>query len=342
LVERAPDPPVPAPRAWTLSFLFLDSPDLRLARDTALAELSRGVDAGTGVSVALLGSEGMQLLELSAGRFAVVAELPATDAAGALAAHGAWVARQQPASHHALIVSGHGRGHEGLGGQRRSSQRLGVADGGLRRALDSFARALPRRLDVLGFDACSMGSWEVATALQGVAEQLVASPELSPRAGWQHLAWLQAAAPLAERSGPELAQTLARAYPGAGRHYESLSVLDLTGVPGVTQSLQRLARASEARGCPLDERLLGQMFAYRQADTWDLGSLARAVQAAASCSLEARAAAHGLSAALQQLVRHQGCRDEYCAQSGLSIHIPPLRAGAAPRASRWSVWSEPT
>jgi hypothetical protein len=105
LVERAPDQPVPAPRAWTLSFLFLDSPDLRLARDTALAELSRGVDAGTGVSVALLGSEGMQLLELSAGRFAVVAELPATDAAGALAAHGSNPPRTTPSSCRATAVA---------------------------------------------------------------------------------------------------------------------------------------------------------------------------------------------------------------------------------------------
>jgi cysteine peptidase C11 family protein len=43
-------------------------------------------------------------------------------------------------------------------------------------------------LDLIGFDACLLGAWEVAVALQSRASYLVASEELEPGHGWDHRA----------------------------------------------------------------------------------------------------------------------------------------------------------
>jgi hypothetical protein len=41
-------------------------------------------------------------------------------------------------------------------------------------------------LDILGFDACLMGNWEAANALQGFATHYLASEKLEPAAGWDY------------------------------------------------------------------------------------------------------------------------------------------------------------
>lgn len=47
-----------------------------------------------------------------------------------------------------------------------------------------------KNIDVIGFDACLMGMIESAYEFRGVADYMIASPELEPGAGWQYTYWL--------------------------------------------------------------------------------------------------------------------------------------------------------
>ncbi len=51
---------------------------------------------------------------------------------------------------------------------------------------DGLAAAGVGQLDLLGFDACLMGSYEVASAVAPYGDRLVASAELEPGGGWDY------------------------------------------------------------------------------------------------------------------------------------------------------------
>lgn len=72
-----------------------------------------------------------------------------------------------PAGHYALIISDHGGQWLGIGPDEGS--------GG-------------DTLDLLGFDACLMAGFEVATTFAPLADRLVASQELEPGHGWNYAA----------------------------------------------------------------------------------------------------------------------------------------------------------
>ena len=100
------------------------------------------------------------------------------------------------------------------------------------------------KLDLIGFDACLMGTFEVALAMAEHADVMVASQELEPGHGWD---W-QALEILASDSSIE-AQSLGLAI---ANYYEqhavdngteteiTLSVLDLTLVSKVNEALRAL------------------------------------------------------------------------------------------------------
>lgn len=93
---------------------------------------------------------------------------------------------ENPAEHYALILSDHGASWPGVGGDESSdSNTLTVAE--LSDAVSSgLAQAGVSKLDLLGFDACLMATYEVATALAPLADRLLASQELEPGHGWDY------------------------------------------------------------------------------------------------------------------------------------------------------------
>jgi hypothetical protein len=117
-------------------------------------------------------------------------------------------ARHLPAGACALVIAGHGSGVEGpvpqwpwsgRPSERCSSHRRGslglahdstsedwldVAD--LARVAAAAYRALGRKLDVLGLDACLMAMVEVAFELRMHVRLLVGSEEVEPRDGWPY------------------------------------------------------------------------------------------------------------------------------------------------------------
>lgn len=89
-----------------------------------------------------------------------------------------------PADQYALIIWDHGGGPL----ETACVDELFSQDGlSLEEMCDAFESAhLPQKLSWIGFDACLMGSVEVANALSPYADYMIASQEREPAAGWNY------------------------------------------------------------------------------------------------------------------------------------------------------------
>jgi len=81
--------------------------------------------------------------------------------------------RQAPSEHLALFSQSHGGGPDGIVGDTGSAS-LEALDRAIKNGLAASGR---ERLDLLDFDACSMGNSRVLTALASRADRIVAAPE---------------------------------------------------------------------------------------------------------------------------------------------------------------------
>lgn len=91
-----------------------------------------------------------------------------------------------PSTNYALVISDHGASWPGVGGDESSDHdTLDLAE--LRGAIaDGLQRAGVDRLELLGFDACLMATYEVASTVAPFARRLLSSQELEPGHGWDY------------------------------------------------------------------------------------------------------------------------------------------------------------
>jgi hypothetical protein len=94
--------------------------------------------------------------------------------------------QEYPAANYALIISDHGASWPGVGGDESADHdSLTLAE--LDQAIgDGLAAAGVDNLALLGFDACLMATFEVASTMAPHADRLVASQELEPGHGWDY------------------------------------------------------------------------------------------------------------------------------------------------------------
>jgi hypothetical protein len=114
-----------------------------------------------------------------------------------------------------------------------------VADA-LREALDG------RKLDIVGFDACLMGTIEIAYGLRETASVMVASEELEPGDGWDYSDWLAELQTRPDMDARDLGKIMVSSYQ---KHYEqrdkatTLSAVDLSKVHLLADAITDTARA---------------------------------------------------------------------------------------------------
>lgn len=91
-----------------------------------------------------------------------------------------------PAEKYALVLSDHGASWPGVGGDESSDHDvLDLAE--IRSAIaDGLDRAGVERIELLGFDACLMATYEVASTMAPLARRLLSSQELEPGHGWDY------------------------------------------------------------------------------------------------------------------------------------------------------------
>lgn len=140
--------------------------------------------------------EGGKLLELdSPGAATVVTDMGDVDTGDpeTLAAFVAQGLQDHPADNYALVISDHGASWPGVGGDEGSDYN-GLSLVELKQGIgDGLAAAGVERLDLLGFDACLMATYEVASAMAPLADRMLASQELEPGHGWDYTSFAAAA-----------------------------------------------------------------------------------------------------------------------------------------------------
>ena len=147
-----------------------------------------------------------------------------------------------PADHYALIVSDHGASWPGVGDDESSDgDGLSLAElhDGISSGLETAG--LPK-LDLLGFDACLMATYEVACSLAPLANRMIASQELEPGHGWDYTAFDEVAddgvATVDELAGAIIDKFKSQAEDEGDEAEITLAEIDLTRMDTVDAALK--------------------------------------------------------------------------------------------------------
>ena len=130
-----------------------------------------------------------------------------------------WAIENYPAQKYMLDIWGHGNGV--LGGF--------MEDQGSLMELNQISQALEGlKLDIVGFDACSMGHLEMAAELVGISDILIGSEALEPLEGWDYEATLKSLVNEPSMSPVELSCNIVNDYlDSITETYATLSATDI-------------------------------------------------------------------------------------------------------------------
>jgi hypothetical protein len=239
-----------------------------------------------------------------------------------------------PADRYALVVGDHGGGWTGIGPDDDSGGNV-IDLEGLHTALSSGLEAAGlERLDLLGFDACLMATYEVATTMAPFARYLASSQELEPGHGWDYRTFGLLAddpATTPEALGRALLRDyLAHAEDEGQSADVTLSLLDLDAMPALDEAMAELSSqlASQAEAiAPVIGVQRASALEYGRspnpADNTHLADLGTLVSSIGVASLQVSDAADAVSRALGDVVLDKVAGPLRTPSSGLSIYFPP-------------------
>ncbi|MFS3130035.1 clostripain-related cysteine peptidase [Nocardioides sp. Bht2] len=256
-------------------------------------------------------------------------EVLATFIADGLSAH--------PNQRYALVISDHGASWPGMGPDEGSDfDTLNLAE-----LTDGISTGLERagvdKLDLIGFDACLMSSYEVASALAPLADRLVASQELEPGHGWDYAAF-DILADDPHTTVDELGSALIDGFEKQSEEWETdksitLSMIDLTRMDAVDTALADFSEALVDRGAavaPAVGRAGKSVLGFARSPNpdedsqmKDLGMLASTIGTEAlDVSDQADTLVRAINDAVVDSVTGQATKGA----TGLSIYFPPTDA----------------
>lgn len=257
----------------------------------------------------------------------------------------AWGIAEAPAEHYAVIFWDHGAAWAQYG-QDFDNGKDGLSMAELSAGIDQGAAAgkLLGPIDVVGFDACLMGSWEIAVALQGRARYLLGSEELEPGHGWDHRA-----VEVLKDGGdvPELGEAILegyrdqavqeRTFPGI-----TLSLTELERVPAVTAALEKLAATLSTN---LESRVAAIAQSRAKSPTFgnqpggeslEMTDLTIWANELAALDSSLRNDVQSVTAAVNEAVVDKVSGNAYLTAGGLSIFFPRYRSGYQPAYAKLS------
>ena len=196
---------------------------------------------------------GGRILRLGNGEFSTLSELGDVNTGdpALLADFISEAIQENPADHYGLVISDHGASWPGIGPDDSFDDSLELAE--LQTALsDGLDDAGIERLDVLGFDACLMASYEVASAMAPFADRMIASEQLEPGHGWDYRSFQVLADEDdvdADAFGRAVIEGFAdQAIDSDTEQDITLSLLDLTKMGALDQAIGDFAGALTERG----------------------------------------------------------------------------------------------
>jgi len=180
----------------------------------------------------------------------VLEDLGAIDSGipGTISDFAIWGIETFPAERYALVLWDHGwgwylaaAGTKGISDDYASGNNISIARGELEEALASVTAALGRPLDLLGMDACLMGSWEVHYVSAPYADIFVGSQASEGMDGWPYDTALADLVATPGMDGAALGEIIARRFYES--HDSTQSVVDLRALPELNTALDGLAQA---------------------------------------------------------------------------------------------------
>lgn len=164
-----------------------------------------------------------------------------------------WADETYPAERFALVMWDHGSSWTFTGSappeppyisdDETSGHKMSIAAGHLHEALEALVE---RRgpLDIIGFDACLMASWEVATTLQDQALVMAAAETSVDVEGYQYAPVVELMRTQPDATAAEIADEMARGSVEIGGE-ATHSAMDLTVLPRLTTAIDALAGAAQ-------------------------------------------------------------------------------------------------
>jgi hypothetical protein len=276
---------------------------------------------------------------------------------------GLWGVGNVPAEKYFLVLWDHGDGWRTSSSSGTSTFKgfssdetgdpwyISVADGAYAAALTPVTAALGRKLDLIGFDACLMGMWEVALASAPFADVLVASEETEPGGGWAYQGILAPLAADPDMSAETLGSHVAESYAAQGTLAPTQSVIRLSAMEGLAGAVDSMAVELQKNGAAysLIEQIRKQTQAFHY--DWSVGDSSYRDLFDFCLRLNGQAGITGaLSVAALEVMSWLGiaivsnqATSSYPGAFGLSTYFPPL-GGCFDSAYRGpgAVWSTQT
>ncbi|MFO1472099.1 MAG: clostripain-related cysteine peptidase [Turneriella sp.] len=106
----------------------------------------------------------------------------------------------------------------------------------IQNAMRSAQSSSGKKVTILGFDACYMGTFENAYSFKDLASVMIGSEEVEPGAGWDYLRWTPRGKVSPRTVATNVVTTFKAFYSGSGEDV-TLAAYDLSKVAGVTSAL---------------------------------------------------------------------------------------------------------
>ena len=182
-----------------------------------------------------------------------------------------WAAGAYPADRYILVLWDHGGGYNGVCFDETADyDSLTIHE--VNDALYAYQQRHPSfRLDIIGFDACLMATYEMAAHMASYADYMVASEELEPGIGWNYQGWIGDLAANPEMSSADIAVSIADQFMAAclsdnPNDYLSQSVINLSAIPTLKAQLETfsayLTDALENGQMPTISRSRQRMYSF--------------------------------------------------------------------------------
>ena len=156
-----------------------------------------------------------------------------------------WSTSTHAAENYALIIWDHGGGLAGIGwDDTNNHDNLTMAE--IKSAIDSSdAFSTEQTLDLIGFDACLMQTYEIGLELAPLADVMVASQETEPGDGWDYQAFLQSLADNPYASAQTLGGYIVDSYDAwYNSSAETLSSVDLSQYQAIDDAMSAFNNAA--------------------------------------------------------------------------------------------------
>jgi hypothetical protein len=160
-----------------------------------------------------------------------------------------WGQTTYPADKYILVLWDHGGGPNGGYGVDELTKN-GLSTTAYTKAIADATAATKKTFEIIGFDACLMGTAEIASNLAPYAKYLVASEELEPGSGWDYTVFLNSAsdpAAVGLSIGKNIADGYAAKCKSSNAESYTLSVVEMAGVGPVVTALDSLGAQMKDR-----------------------------------------------------------------------------------------------